>query len=363
MARGRKSKVIIFLNTKEKQKLEAWQRSTTIASGLARRARIILMSCEGYSFTKISLMVGINRRHIYKWVKRFIKKRLAGLIDEPGRGCKPLFPPEVAVHLVKMACERPNLVGRSLSQWDCTELANALMKEGIVESISAETVRKILSNHKLKPWRNHMWLSPKHPRDGEFYSRVTGIISLYTRSLTSNELVLCVDEKTSIQPRPRLQPTKPAHPGNLPNRVEHEYKRAGALNLLAAFDTRTGKVYGQCYDRKRQKEFISFLEYLDLSIPSSITIIRIVCDNVSVHHGREVQKWPTGTLDSTSISLPSIPHGSIRSSSGLASSSENACVLPISNQKRSWRKRSCSISINGTRGLTLSIGPPNPLLK
>ncbi|MFN6560816.1 MAG: hypothetical protein RMY28_013670 [Nostoc sp. ChiSLP01] len=47
----------------------------------------------------------------------------------------------------------------------------------------------------------------------------------------------------------------------LPVRVEHEYERKGALNLFAAFDTRTGRVWGQTYERKRQEEFIGFLEY------------------------------------------------------------------------------------------------------
>jgi len=36
--------------------------------------------------------------------------------------------------------------------------------------------------------------------------------------------------------------------------VEHEYQRKGALNLFAAFDTRTGKVYAHTAERKRQKE-------------------------------------------------------------------------------------------------------------
>jgi hypothetical protein len=31
------------------------------------------------------------------------------------------------------------------------------------------------------------------------------------------------------------------------------------LNLFAAFDTRTGKVYGQTAGRKRQAEFLAFL--------------------------------------------------------------------------------------------------------
>jgi hypothetical protein len=58
--------------------------------------------------------------------------------------------------------------------------------------------------------------------------------------------VLSLDEKTSLQPRPRPAPTLPAQPHHRPNRVEHEYKRAGALNLFAGFDSRSGKVYGHC---------------------------------------------------------------------------------------------------------------------
>jgi len=39
---------------------------------------------------------------------------------------------------------------------------------------------------------------------------------------------------------------RPCQPNNRPNRCEHEYKRAGALNLFAASDTQSGPVYGQC---------------------------------------------------------------------------------------------------------------------
>jgi transposase len=200
-------------------------------------------------------------------------------------------PPEVAVHLVKIACERPEKVDRSLSQWDCTELAQKLIADGVVQTISPSTVRSILAHHKLKPWRHHMWLSPKHPRDAEFYFRIETIIDLYTRPLGKSEVVLCVDEKTSLQPRPRLHPTKPAQTGNRPNLVEHEYRRDGALQLFAAFDTRSGMVYGKSYDRKRQAEFICFLEHLEKSIPKRVATIHVVLDNVSTHHGKEVQKW------------------------------------------------------------------------
>jgi len=165
-----------------------------------------------------------------------------------------------------------------------------LSNPGVTEAISASTVRRILAHHKLKPWRHHRWLSPKYPRDAAFYAQVTALLTLYTRPLQPDAMVLSLDEKTSLQPRPRLHPTKLAQPG-LPNRVEHEYRRDGALNLFAAFATRTGRVYGQCHSRQRQRECIAFLTALDAEIPSTITTIHVVCDHVSTHHGKEVRQW------------------------------------------------------------------------
>ncbi len=70
-------------------------------------------------------------------------------------------------------------------------------------------------------------------------------------------------------------------------------ERKGALNLFAAFDTRSGKVWGQTYERKRQDEFITFLEYLDKEIPCQITQIHVVLDNLKMHKGKKVQAWLT----------------------------------------------------------------------
>src|SRR3954453_11672142 len=131
------------------------------------------------------------------------------------------------MHGVKIACERPDELGRSLSQWDCTEIARQLVRDGVVASISAETVRRILMSHRLKPWRQKMWLSPKVPRDAAFAAQVQEICDLYTRPLQSDEVVLCVDEMTNLQPRPRKGKTVSTQ-ADQPTRVEHEYGRCGA---------------------------------------------------------------------------------------------------------------------------------------
>jgi transposase len=196
----------------------------------------------------------------------------------------------VAVETVRLACERPDTVGRSLSQWDSAEIARVLVESGVVSAISRQTVQRILESHRLKPWRHHLWLRPRGERDETFAACVEHIVKLYTRPLGIWERVICVDEKTSLQPRPRLSPTLGARPG-CPVRVEHEYKRAGALNLFAGFDTRSGKVFATTADRKRQVEFIEFLEHLDREIDPGVTTIHLVLDNVSVHKGKKVQKW------------------------------------------------------------------------
>ena len=208
----------------------------------------------------------------------------------PAPVARRFFPPAVALHAVKIACELPDPLGRSLSPWDCQEIARQWVIRGVVESISAETVRRIRHHHKLKPWRQHLGLSPKVPRDEAFCTRVWTLCEGYTRPLGPHEKVLCIDEKTSLQPRPRQAPTRPAGP-NPPVRVEHEDKRQGALNLFAGFDTRTGQVYGQCHERKRPVEFIPFLDRLDRDIPAQITLIHVVLDNLRMPKGKQVQAW------------------------------------------------------------------------
>lgn len=134
-------------------------------------------------------------------------------------------------------------------------------------------------------------MSPKVPRDAAFRDTVLNVADLYTKQLGSHERVLSVDEKTSIQPRPRTRPTRPALPAGEPVQLESEYKRIGALNLLAALDTRTGEVIGICRRRKRMVEFIELLEEIDSRTPDSITTIHLLCDNVITHRGKLVRAW------------------------------------------------------------------------
>ena len=86
MARGRQTSFTISLTAKERQTLLAWQYSTAIPAGQARRGRIIVLVADRVPLSHIAATVGMSRRFVYKWVQRFLHAGLEGLADQRDRG-------------------------------------------------------------------------------------------------------------------------------------------------------------------------------------------------------------------------------------------------------------------------------------
>ena len=117
-------------------------------------------------------------------------------------------------------------------------------------SISPSTVWRILDTDAIKPWRYQYWI---FPRDPKFSEKAGRILDLYAGSwdgkpLGHRDYIISSDEKTSIQAHIRCHATLPTAPGR-PMCVEHEYKRGGALQYLAAWDVRRGRVMGRCEEK------------------------------------------------------------------------------------------------------------------
>ena len=91
--RGRKSQLVVILSPEERRLLEYRLRCTTTPLGLARRCQAILAVADGNSLVGAARRVGLTEKHVRKWVRRFIARRLEGLNDRPGRGRKPAFSP------------------------------------------------------------------------------------------------------------------------------------------------------------------------------------------------------------------------------------------------------------------------------
>lgn len=80
-ARGRKTSLTIRLTSAERRTLLAWQRKTTVPAGLAKRGRIILLVADGVPIARIAATLGLSRRFVYKWTKRFLQYGVDGISD------------------------------------------------------------------------------------------------------------------------------------------------------------------------------------------------------------------------------------------------------------------------------------------
>ncbi len=100
-------------------------------------------------------------------------------------------------------------------------------------------------------------------------------------------VVLCIDEKSSVQPLDRTQPSLPLVKGRAAT-MTHDYKRHGTTTLFAALDVLIGKGIGSCLPKHRHSEFLTFLKIIDREVPAGLQV-HLMLDDYSTHKHPNVQ--------------------------------------------------------------------------
>lgn len=90
---NRKGRRTVSVTAKQREELEAVLRRPSVAAGLAKRARAILLLAQGASVSATGRWVPMQRRHLYKWIDRFRRQGMAGLHDAERTGRPPVFSP------------------------------------------------------------------------------------------------------------------------------------------------------------------------------------------------------------------------------------------------------------------------------
>jgi transposase len=151
MATPRPPKVV--LSEQERAELERLVRAYTTGQQLALRARIVLLAGDGWNNLQIARELGVDDETPGHWRRRWLKfgdapleelsvaKRLA---DAPKPGAPPKFTPEQICQIIALACEKPAESGRPISQWSHGELADEIVRRGIVQSISPRHAGRLL---------------------------------------------------------------------------------------------------------------------------------------------------------------------------------------------------------------------------
>ncbi|MEZ5889905.1 MAG: IS630 family transposase [Xanthobacteraceae bacterium] len=123
----------------------------------------------------------------------------------------------------------------------------------------------------------------------QFIAKAADVVRL-SIAPPENAIVICVDEKPSIQalesvPKGYLKlPNGRALTGH-----SHDYKRNGTTTLFAAFEVATGK--GRELRTRRHRRRIEFLDFMnDIVVGHPDTAIHVVLDNLNTHKPKN-DRW------------------------------------------------------------------------
>lgn len=265
----------VILSDDERATLHAWTRRRRTAQAMALRARIVLAASTGAPNTAIAEKLGVVIPTVGKWRRRFLRQRIAGLLDEPRVGA----PRKISDADVETAI-RPTLESRpkDATHWSTRSLARKL-------GLSQSTVSRMWRAFGRQPHRVETF---KLSTDPQFIEKVRDIVGLYLDP-PARALVLCVDEKSQLQALDRTQPLLPMKPGQV-ERHTHDYVRHGTVSLFAALDAKTGAIIGRCEARHRSQEFRKFLDQIDRRVPATLEV-HLILDNYGTHKTATIRRW------------------------------------------------------------------------
>ena len=128
-------------------------RAHTTAQQVALRAQIILAAAEGRNNAQVGRQVGVSREAVRLWRDRWVglqavplgdlgvEERLA---DAPRPGAPARIGAEQVCAVVALACEAPAVSDRPISQWTGREIADEIIRRGIVGTISPRHAARLL---------------------------------------------------------------------------------------------------------------------------------------------------------------------------------------------------------------------------
>jgi transposase len=248
-------------------------RQRSLSAAYAQRVRAVVCAAEGLGPQAIAVRIGGSRESVMRWLTRFRTGGIMALADRPKSGRPRRYDAKVRAKIAAAACRPP----QGHNRWTVRALAAHL---GVPKSL----VHEVLQHEHIQPHRVRYYL---HSKDPAFEKKLDDIVGLYLHP-PENAVVLCMDEKTSIQVLERTQLQLPLQPGRV-RRLSLEYKRHGVVSLFAALQVHKGTVHGRVVDRHTHVEFLRFLKQLNRAYQGRE--LHLVVDNFSTHTHAKVVAW------------------------------------------------------------------------
>lgn len=257
-----------ILSSDEQHHLQSVVRSSKSARRDSFRAQIILAAAAGESNEAIAVTRHTRAATVSKWRNRFLRARLAGLLDAPRSG-KPAAYDAATERRILQQLDAPPPAG--YARWNGSLVSRAL------GDVSRHHVWRVLRRHGLSLQRRRSWCVSTDPC---FAQKAADVVGLYLNP-PENALVLSVDEKPHIQALERAPGWLKLPNGKALTGFSHDYKRHGTTTLFTALEVTTGLVRAGHYRRRRRVEFLDFMNRLLAVYPHRT--LHVILDNLNIH--------------------------------------------------------------------------------
>jgi transposase len=302
----------ITITERQQEILRTICNAPTAPSQLQQRASLILLAFDRLSNPEIAAQVGLSGRQVGLWRRRWAKAwdRLIQiecsethaafrravekvLSDEPRPGAPGKFTPEQITQILAVASEPPEMSGRPITHWTAHELADEVVKRGIVVSISTAQVGRYLREAVLRPHKSRYWLNTTETDPERFQKQVNAVCDTYLEAPALDKdygtHTISTDEMTGIQALERTAPSLPMIPKNC-ERIEFEYTRHGTLSLIGNFEVTTGELIVPSMGPTRtEADFARHIERTIRTDPEASWVF--VLDNLNIHCSETLVKW------------------------------------------------------------------------
>lgn len=190
-----------------------------------------------------------------------------------------------------LACSAPRQYGKPWPRWSGEKLARGALEHQIGDAIAPSTIRTWLRHDKIKPWQSHSWQPSTDP---QFVEKAVPILDLYEQApvlRVHGELTVYVDEKTSIQARQRITPTKAAAPGEVVQGADRD-KRMGAVPLFCALVVASGVTFTQPRVTKKFADFKAFLgDLFQRALCTGIKVLHLILAHGPPPAPKQLASW------------------------------------------------------------------------
>jgi transposase len=264
-----------MLKSKDKSKiLEILKKGTE--ARVIYRANALNLRSKGLTMIEVADFLEITSRTVFNIEKNYEDGGLSkALYDDPRPGTPIKFDARVKSNIIAFVCSDPP---EGFDRWTLELLQEKSIKEKIVDSISLESVRVILKEHDIQPWRQKSWCVPD--LDEEFIERMEDVLKVYEKPKNNKKPLVCIDEKP-IQLLDEVRPPSGLAPGEI-KKVDFEYKRNGTCSVFCAVEPHSGKYINTVTERRTGNDFAKFLSSVERRYSEAEKII-LVMDNLNTH--------------------------------------------------------------------------------